>query len=160
MMIRIIIALLFVFSLSNCSKDCGDANKLISMRIEGIVLKSFPNTKPDGSQWDESVIVTEFPADPIITISSGIDIIAETEIYMPNIVSPFEAIYNAWFTIEKMNQSITLSVWDKDELENEFIASVSGIPKEMFEESGCNSTYLFSTEECEIEIEVSYKVED
>ena len=119
--------------------------------------KSFPNVKPNGDQWDQSLFESEFPADPILTISLGNEIVAGTDIYMPNIISPFDAKYNVWHTIEDVDLKLTISVWDKDEEEDEFMASVEAFPRDIYEESGCTSLYLFSNDDCEIEIEVSYE---
>ncbi len=158
-MIRILIKFYIVFILFSCGDDCGDPQNLKSMRIEGITLRSFPNEKPNGDQWDQSLFESEFPADPILTISVGNETVAGTDIYMPNIISPFEAEYDVWYTVEQVDLKLTISVWDKDEEEDEFMASVEAFPRDIYEVAGCTSKYLFSNDDCEIEIEVSYEEE-
>lgn len=148
--------ILVVIGILSCDEDCSNADKLIYLNIEEITIKNFPNFKPNGDGWDDSFFESEYPADLVITVTNGGQYIGGTQIYMPNVESPSEVDFETSIPVTGVDLDLTISVWDMDEDENEFIGSVTGVPREIYRNSECSPTFNFDQGAMEIEIFATY----
>ncbi len=159
MMIKIVMSILVVLGCLSCCKESEgicEPGKLVSLTIEEVIVKKFSNRKANGDEWDESFLESEYPADLVVSVSSGAELIGMTQIYKPNVTSPSHVSFSTSYLITNVDLILTISIWDKDDVENEFIGSVIGIPRDVYRNSDCLRTYSFIQNEMEIDMIATY----
>ncbi len=140
----------------SCGDDDCDPDRLVEINIEEITVKSFSNLKPTGEVWDDSPLESEYPADLVIAIGYPDTIVWQSEIYVPNVKSPTETIFSHNVSLTNMDENFTISVWDMDDVENEFIGSVSQSPRLIYQMGNCLPSYSLVKDSLEVEIIASY----
>lgn len=159
-MLKNIILLSIVLGFLACGEDCDNSDNLISLSVVEISVISFPNLKPNGDEWDDSFLDSEFPADLAISVSSGNEEIGQSDAYKANVISPTRTTFEDRYFISEVDEELTISIFDMDDNnEVEFIGSVSKTPKEIYSESACTSLFTFSENNLVIEIAVTYILE-
>lgn len=157
-MFRNVILLILVTGFWACSEEEDHCNpeRLQSINIEEITVRSFPNFKPDGEVWDTSFVITEYPADLVVVIYNSDSIIWQSQIYKPNVTSPSETTFTQVVPLMNVDQEVVISVWDMDDIENEFIGSVQFVGREIYSSFACNKEFLLDQNNIIIEVTATF----
>jgi hypothetical protein len=101
------------FTGTNCTQQIPPSK----ISITKIVVKTFPNFKPDGSNWDSFTTASLPEIFPVISTITG-EAVYFSPIYYDNAVSTslttYEFIISPSVSITNLNQGFVLGLWDYD----------------------------------------------
>lgn len=145
------------YSGTDCSQELTPSKVIITKAI----VKSFPNTESDGTNWDFNLIVEEQLADIYITIeNSSFNILFDSPTYYLNVLSGegefFEFDVN--LEITDVESSHLISVWDYDpSSDDDFMATAGFFPYENNNGFPNTLTVLSQTSNLLVDLELSYQ---